>query len=126
MSHYNSTVHVAMTWTSSNSHNTFVISSSIISFPSSLSLSLKISYIFKSSIRGMLLPDLIWYSFLIMSFIRFFAFNWCNRLVIVILLLGEIMPLCSYCSEKELVCVTIVSPTGRQSFSCIECMQANM
>ena len=126
LSHYNFAVCAAIIVTSSNSHNISVISSFVTLFPSLLSLSLKILLIFRSLIRGVLLLVSIQSSFLIMPPVRFFTFSWCNRLVTVILLLGEIMLLCSYCSEKELVCVIIISPTGCQPSSCIKCTRANM
>jgi len=100
---------------------------SITLFPLSPFLSLKTSCISKSLIRGVVFPNLIWWSlFLIMSLIRSSVSDYCNRLVTVILLLGKVMPFYSCCVEKALVCVVIVSLTGRQLSSCIKCIQANM
>ena len=95
--------------------------------PLSLSLSLKTSCISKLLIRGVVFPDLIWWSFfLIMFFIRSSAFNYHNRLVIIILSLSEVMLLYSYCEEKKLVCVIITVFTGCQPSSCVKCTQVNM
>ena len=50
-----------------------------------------------------------------MPFIRSLAFKYAAyyfKLVAVILLLGEIMPTCSYCIEKGLVCVMIIALLG--------------
>ena len=46
--------------------------------------------------------------------------------VAVILLLSEIMPSCSCCEEKKLVCVAIVALFSRQPFSCIKCTKLNI
>jgi hypothetical protein len=46
--------------------------------------------------------------------------------VAVILLLGEIMPSCSRCEEKKLVCIVITAPSGRQPSFCVECIKSNM
>ena len=39
--------------------------------------------------------------------------TYCFKLVAVILLLGKIMPACFYCAEKGLVCIAIITPSGR-------------
>jgi len=115
-----------MTATSSNSCNTFVTNLSVTPFPSSSFLFLKISHISKSLIRGVLTFISIWSFFLIMPFIKSFAFSQCNKLMTIILLLGEIMPFCFCCLEKLLVCVAIAALTRRQSSFCVKCTQANM
>jgi len=61
-----------------------------------------------------------------MPSIRSSAFDHCNRLVTIILLLDEVMPLYSHYKEKKLVCITIAVLTGHQPSLCVECMQANM
>ena len=48
------------------------------------------------------------------------------RVALKILSLGEIMPTCSRCSEKKLVYITIVSPSGRQPSSYTKYTKANM
>jgi len=48
------------------------------------------------------------------------------RTIAVILSLGEIMPSCSRCAEKKLVCIAIAAPSGRQPSSCVECTKSNM
>ena len=48
-----------------------------------------------------------------MPFIRSLAFKRCAYIVATILLLGEIMPIYSYCAKKKLVYVVIIAP-----FSC--------
>ena len=49
-----------------------------------------------------------------------------TRVVLKILSLSEIMPTCSYCAEKKLVCVAIISPSSRQPSSYTKCIKANM
>jgi len=105
-----------------SSCNTSVISLSVTSFPSSSFSFLKIFYISKFLIRSMLFFILIWSSSLIMPFVGFFAFNWCNKLITVIFLLNKITLLYFCCVEKELVCVAIAFLTGCQFFLCVECM----
>ena len=46
--------------------------------------------------------------------------------VAVILLLSEIMPSCSRCEEKKLVCVAIIASFSRQPSSYVECTKLNM
>ena len=61
-----------------------------------------------------------------MPFIRSLVSKRCARVVAVILLLGEIMPTYSYYMLKELVCVAIIAPLGRQPSSYIKCIKLNM
>ena len=49
-----------------------------------------------------------------MPFIRFLASKRCTYTVAVILSFGEIMPSCSCCKEKKLVCIIIAALFGRQ------------
>jgi len=44
----------------------------------------------------------------------------------IILLLGKIMPSCSYCAKEGLICVIITSPINWQPSSYIKCTRANM
>ena len=46
--------------------------------------------------------------------------------IAVILLLGEIMPMCSRCAKKKLVCVIIIAPSSRQPSSYIKCTKSNI
>jgi len=106
----------------SDSKSTSPLIRSITPSPLSLFLSLKTSCISKLSIRGVVFPDLIWWSsFLIIPPIRSSASDQHNRLVIIILLLSKVMPSCSYYVEKVLVCVTIAALTSCQPSSCVEC-----
>ena len=112
---------------SSDNKSTSPFMRSITLSPLFLFSSLKTFCISKLLIRGVVFPDLIWWSFsLIMPSIRSSVFNQHNRLVTVILLLSEVMPSCSCCEEKKLVCVAIVALTGCQPSSCVKCMWVNM
>ncbi len=79
------------------------------------SSTLKTSYISKSSTRGVVfLTSILWPSLLIMPRASLSALAvHHNRIILTILLLGEIMSPCARCSEKGLVCVIITSLTGR-------------
>ena len=46
--------------------------------------------------------------------------------VAVILLLGEIIPSYSHCTEKKLVCVAITAPSNYQPSFYAECTRSNM
>ena len=48
------------------------------------------------------------------------------KLVAVILLLSEIMPTCSYYTEKELVYIIIIAPLGYQPFFYTKCIKLNI
>ena len=51
----------------------------------------------------------------------------CRACVVsVILLLGEIMPIYSYCAEKKLVCIIIITPFGRQPSFYIKYTKSNI
>jgi hypothetical protein len=49
-----------------------------------------------------------------------------SKLIAVILLLGEIMPLYSCYKEKELVYIVIIAPSNHQPSSCSECTVLNI
>ena len=49
-----------------------------------------------------------------MPFIRFLASKRCAYIIAVILLLSKIMPTCSRCVLKGLVCIIIIAPLSRQ------------
>ena len=61
-----------------------------------------------------------------MPFIRFLVSKRCNYIVAVILLLGEIMPSCSYYEEKKLVYIIIITPFSYQLFFYIKCTKLNI
>ena len=61
-----------------------------------------------------------------MPFIRFLVFKRHARIIAIILLLGEIMPTCSRCVLKGLVCVAIIAPLGRQPFFYAKYTKLNM
>ena len=46
--------------------------------------------------------------------------------VAVILLLSEIMPICSCCAKKKLICVAIIAPSGHQPFFYSKCTKSNI
>ena len=94
-----------------SSHNTSFIRFIILS-PSLLSLSLKISYISKSLIRGVVSSYLIWFLLLLMPPVRSAAFRCCNRLMLLILSVSKVMLSCSCCIKKGLLYIVIASPFG--------------
>jgi hypothetical protein len=49
-----------------------------------------------------------------------------SKLIAVILLLGEIMPTCSYYAEKGLVYITITALSNYQPSSCSKYIKLNM
>jgi len=115
------------TWVSSDNKSTSPYIRSITLPPCFPSLSLKTSCISKSLIRSVVFPDSFWWSlFLIMPLIRSSASDHYNWLITTILSLSKVMPSCSHCVEKALMCVVIASLTRRQPSSCIECMWVNM
>ena len=58
--------------------------------------------------------------------VRSLVSKYCAYVVFIILLLGEIMPLYSYCAEKKLVYVVITAPFSRQPSSYMECIKSNI
>ena len=61
-----------------------------------------------------------------MPFIKSLASKCYAYIVLVILLLGEIIPIYSRCAKKKLVCIIIVAPSSRQPFFCLKCTKLNM
>ena len=61
-----------------------------------------------------------------MPFIRSLVFKRCTHIVLVILLLSKIMPMCSRCTEKKLVCVIIIAPFSYQPSSYLKYTKLNM
>ena len=61
-----------------------------------------------------------------MPFIRSLAFKYCAYIVILILLLGVIMPIYSYYTEKKLVCVIITALFNYQPSSYSKYMKLNI
>jgi len=115
------------TWVSSDNKSTSPYIRSVTLPPLFLSLSLKTSCISKLLIRGIVFPDLIWWSlFLIMPLIRSSVSDYCNWLVTTILLFSEVMLSYSHCVEKALVCVIIAVLTKCQPSSYIKCTWVNM
>ena len=60
-----------------------------------------------------------------MFFIKSLAFKHCAYIVILILLFGVIMPICSCYAEKGLVYIIIITPSSCQSFFCFKYIKAN-
>ena len=58
--------------------------------------------------------------------IRFLASKCCIYIVLVILLLGEIMPIYFYCAEKKLVYIIIIALFSRQPSSYIKYTKLNI
>ena len=58
-----------------------------------------------------------------MPFIRSLASKRRAYIVAIILLLGKIMPTCSRCVSKGLVCVVIIAPLNRQPSSYTKCIK---
>ena len=61
-----------------------------------------------------------------MPLIRSLASECCIYTVAVILLLGEIMPSCSYCEEKKLVYIIIIAPSSHQPSFYVKCTKLNI
>ena len=61
-----------------------------------------------------------------MLFIRSLASKCYAYIVAVILLLGEIIPTCSRCTEKKLIYIIIIAPFSRQPSSYSKCIKLNM
>ena len=61
-----------------------------------------------------------------MPFIRSLASKCYAYIVSVILLLGEIMPIYSYCVKKKLVYIVIITPFGCQPSFYIKCTKSNI
>ena len=61
-----------------------------------------------------------------MPFIRFLVSKRRAHTVAVILLFSKIMPSCSCCEEKKLVCITIIAPFSHQPSLYIEYTKSNI
>ena len=61
-----------------------------------------------------------------MPLVRSLASKHCAYVVTMILLLSEIMPTCSYCVLKGLVCIIIIASLGHQPSSCAKCTKLNI
>ena len=97
--------------------------------PSLLVLSLKVQFILKSKIRGILLSELIWQLISLIPPIRSLASKRATyyfKLMAVILLLGEIIPTYFYYMEKGLVYIIIIALFSCQPSSYIECTKLNI
>ena len=94
--------------------------------PSLLSLSLKISCISKSLIRGIVLSCLIQYLLLLMPPVRSTASRRCNKLILLVLFINKIMLSYSYYIKKGLLYIMIISLSSCQLLSCIKCIKVNI
>ena len=99
-----------------SSYNTSPIRFVILS-PSLLSLSLKISYISKSSIRGVVLSYLIQFLLLLIPPIRSTASRHHNRLILLILSISKVILSYFYYIKKGLLYIVIASPSSCQPLS---------
>ena len=61
-----------------------------------------------------------------MPLIRSLASKRCTYIITIILLLSEIMPICSYYILKGLVCIIIIASLGCQPSSYTKCTKLNM
>ena len=61
-----------------------------------------------------------------MPFIRSLVSKRRAYIVAVILLLSEIIPSYSYCEEKKLVYIIIITPFSRQPSFCVKCTKLNI
>ena len=108
-----------------SSHNTSPIKFITLS-PSLLSSSLKISYISKSLIRGIVSSYLIQYLLLLMPPVRSTAFRHHNKLMLLILSISKVMPSYSYYIKKGLLYIMIASSSSRQPSSYTKCTTINI
>jgi len=97
---------------------------------SSLSLSLKTSIISRLLIKGAVLPSLfisVYAKWLIIPPIRsILSTIYYARTVALVLLLGEVILLCSCCAKKGLVYVVIAALSSCQPSSYSECTKSNI
>ena len=109
--------------------DTYLIRSITLASSSSFS-SLKTFVISKLSIKGTVLLSSFAFAcakWLIMPLQWLLPQAHCYAYVVaVILLLGKIIPTCSCCADKKLVCIAITAPFGRQPSSCSKCTSVNM
>ena len=61
-----------------------------------------------------------------MPFIRYLASTYYTKLMAMILLLSKIMLSYSYCKEKKLVYIIIITPSSRQPSFYIKCTKLNI
>ena len=61
-----------------------------------------------------------------MPFVKSLVSKYCTYIVILILLLSEIMPTYSSCTEKKLVYIIIMASFSCQPFSCLEYIKLNI
>ena len=61
-----------------------------------------------------------------MPFIKSFMSKRRAHVIAIILLLSEIMPTCSRCVSKELVCIAIIAPSSRQLSSYTKYTKSNI
>ena len=102
---------------------------SVILAPFSLALFLKIYFILKFLIRGVLLSKLIWWLIFLIPSVRFLVSKrlaYYFRLVAVIFLLGKIMPTYLQYIEKGLVYITIIALSNCQPFFYIKYTKLNI
>ena len=102
---------------------------SVILASSSSASSLKVQFILKSAIRGILLFKLIWWPISLIPFTKSSASKRlirCFKLVAVILSLGKIMPTYSCCAVKGLVYIIIIVLFNCLPSSFVECTKLNM
>ena len=58
--------------------------------------------------------------------IRSLALSYYFQLVLLVLFISKIMPLCSYCIKKNLVCIIIIAPFSRQPSFYLEYIKLNI
>ena len=104
-----------------NTNNT----KSVILVSSFLASSLKIYFILKSLIRGVLLPDLIWWPISLIPPIRSSMSECWALFTTSISFNGEIISPCSYYAKKGLVCIIIIFSTSRQPSFYFKCIKAD-
>ena len=98
---------------------------SVILVSSSLASSSKIYFILKSLIRGVLLPELIWWPISLIPPIRLSTSKRRTLLAAFISLNREIISLCSYYAKKGLVYIAITDFSSCQLFFYIKYTKLN-
>ena len=106
----------------SNWHTSITVSV-ILSLPS-LFLTLKIFLVSRSSIRGVVFFYLIYCHPSLMP--PSIASVYHTILITLIFSVSEVIPSYSYCAEKGLVCIIIISLFSYQPLSYTECIKSNM
>ena len=100
------------------------ITRSITLSPPSLALSLNILPISRLSIRGAVSSNSICHSLSLIP--PLLAFIYYTILIALILSINKMMPSCSYCIKKGLVCIIITALSSRQPLSYAECIKLNI